>query len=320
MIFQLFSNHVPVSQRSRAFGYLISAGTVGQTFSALITSHLYWPIMFYSFGSFALIWVVLWIKFYHRSFKVEQSRISNDLEAPLVDASGSNTKSQNNRAFQHHWIRFVQYWPLWAIYIAHFAMNWSNYIIMQWLPYYLSRYLGADEKSLSLTALPYIMNSISGIGLFLIVLPFAVYIYFCLKGAGHFADNLISERKWSILSVRRLMTVIGLFGSGCCMLLFSSLNSLLNAIMIICLAMSFCAFNSAGHLSNHTDIAPNHAGITFAISNTLATIPGILCGPLTAELVTQSQGRWLPVFLLASAVNFVGAIIYASQSSASPVI
>lgn len=48
-----------------------------------------------------------------------------------------------------------------------------------------------------------------------------------------------------------------------------------------------------------------------------ATIPGILCGPVTAELVTQSHGRWFPVFVLAGCVNFVGAVIYASQSSAS---
>lgn len=82
--------------------------------------------------------------------------------------------------------------------------------------------------------------------------------------------------------------------------------------------MAFCAFNSAGHLSNHADIAPNHAGMTFAISNTIATIPGIMCGPITAELVGQSNGRWFPVFALAASINFAGAAIYASQSSDRP--
>ena len=86
------------------------------------------------------------------------------------------------------------------------------------------------------------------------------------------------------------------------------------------MAMSFCAFNSAGHLSNHSDVAPSHAGITFAISNTIATIPGILCGPVTAELVTQSGGRWLPVFSIAAGINFVGAVIYVGQSSATQVL
>jgi len=43
-------------------------------------------------------------------------------------------------------------------------MNWSNYIIMQWLPTYLARNLGANKESISLTAVPYMVNSLVGIG------------------------------------------------------------------------------------------------------------------------------------------------------------
>lgn len=35
---------------------------------------------------------------------------------------------------------------------------------MQWLPTYLSRNLGANKESISLTAMPYIVNSLVGIG------------------------------------------------------------------------------------------------------------------------------------------------------------
>ena len=51
-----------------------------------------------------------------------------------------------------------------------------------------------------------------------------------------------------------------------------------------------------------------------------ATIPGILCGPLTAELVVASHGRWFPVFFLAGTINFTGAMIYYTQSSARPIL
>ena len=40
---------------------------------------------------------------------------------------------------------------------------------------------------------------------------------------------------------------------------------------LISVSMGLSACNSSGHLSNHADIAPNHAGITFAISNTLVS-------------------------------------------------
>ena len=62
------------------------------------------------------------------------------------------------------WTEWVKHWSLWSIYIAHFAMNWSNYIIMQWLPTYLSRTLGANKESMSLTAVPYIISSLCGVG------------------------------------------------------------------------------------------------------------------------------------------------------------
>ena len=62
------------------------------------------------------------------------------------------------------WTEFVSHWPLWSIYIAHFSMNWSNYIIMQWLPTYMAVNLGAGKHQIMFTAVPYIMNSLVGAG------------------------------------------------------------------------------------------------------------------------------------------------------------
>ena len=62
------------------------------------------------------------------------------------------------------WREFLCHWPLWSIYIAHFSMNWSNYIIMQWLPTYMTRTLGAEKSHIMFTAVPYIMNSLVGMG------------------------------------------------------------------------------------------------------------------------------------------------------------
>lgn len=35
-VFHIFSNHVPMEERSRAFSYLIALGSVGQTFAAVV--------------------------------------------------------------------------------------------------------------------------------------------------------------------------------------------------------------------------------------------------------------------------------------------
>lgn len=286
-IFHIFSHTIPGEERSRAFGYLVAAGSIGQTFASLLCPHLSWPWMFYLFGFMGFIWVISWMFLY--------KEVRGTMEEEFVDPPKVNNTNVT-------WREFLCHWPLWSIYLAHFSMNWSNYIIMQWLPTYLTRHLGADKSHMMFTAMPYVMNSVVGVV------------------AGHFADSLISNHKWTILSVRRLMTSVGLLGPGLFILFFSAVNNIPLAVFFVSISLGLSACNSSGHLSNHAEVAPNHAGITFAISNTLATIPGVLCGPLTAELVVQSHGRWFPVFIIAAGVNFVGAIIYLSQSAASQVI
>lgn len=287
------AHSMPVQERSRAFSYLIGCGTMGQTLAALLCPHLTWECMFYTFGALGLAWVCVWVMYY-----VDTSDGSHDPDAAGIPLVASQ---QVSRCKVLPYMKYVSCWPLWAIYVAHFAMNWTNYIIMNWLPTYLVNTLGADKESISLTALPYLINSAAGVF------------------AGHWADSLI-HKNWSLISVRRIMTTLGLVLPAFFLMLFCTVNALLPAILFISCSMGFIAFNSAGHLSNHADVAPNHAGMTFAVSNTIATIPGLLAGPLTAELVTQSSGRWFPVFMLASLINLTGAVIYASQSSAHVVL
>lgn len=161
-IFTIFGETVPAEERSSAFGYLIAAGTIGQTLAALLCPHLYWELSFYLFGSLGIVWVIVWIVVYNEVETIQQDQL------PLI--------CNRLRSKQIHLTEFFCHWPLWAIYIAHFAMNWSNYIIMQWLPTYLARYLGANKESISLTAVPYIINSLSGVGMLNILIQFIISI------------------------------------------------------------------------------------------------------------------------------------------------
>ncbi|CAH1118633.1 unnamed protein product [Phaedon cochleariae] len=286
-IFHLFANSIPLEERSRAFSYLLASGSVGQTVASVLCPHLSWEACFYWFGSFGLLWVLLWYCFYPDDGY-------NDDTLPLLMP----------KVISHSicWADFIFSKPLWAIYTAHFAMNWSSYIIMQWLPTYLSSYLGGNAHSLSLTAVPYIVNSIFGVI------------------SGHVADGLLSNKSWSVLNVRRLMTCIGLVGPALFLAIFCVVDHLAFALILVSISLGLSASNSAGHLSNHVDVAPNHAGTTFAISNTIATIPGILCGPVTASLVTYSDGKWMSVFLGATFINLAGAFIYFTNSVATQVL
>lgn len=285
-VVQIFSTCVMVEERSRAFSYLVAFGSIGQTVAAILAPHLSWRYNFLTFGCFGFLWIIFWIL----SFK--EIKLTEDDEYIIVPP-------KNSRIIR--WVDYFTHSSLWSIYIAHFSMNWTSYLITVWLPTYLSKNFNVSSSALSLAAVPYIMNSLFGII------------------SGHFADSLIVN-KWSVLSVRRLMTCIGLIGPSIFLLFFINTENLLLAIIMISSCMALLSCNSCGHLANHLDVAPQYSAISFGISNTLATIPAIICGPLTAELVLQSNGRWFPVFAIAIAMNFVGSIIYYSHSTSNQIL
>ena len=122
-----------------------------------------------------------------------------------------------------------------SIYLAHFAMSWTSYIITVWLPYYLSKHLKVNATALSFTAVPYVVNSFASICMFannslnLIFVSIFLLFFFYLV-AGHLADSMIMGN-WTILSVRRTMTMIGLIGPAIFMLLFMSVETFGLAIL-----------------------------------------------------------------------------------------
>ena len=64
-------------------------------------------------------------------------------------------------------------------------------------------------------------------------------------------------------------------------------NNLVIAIVLMSLALGGSGLGIAGFDSNHLDIAPNYAGILMGITNTAATVPGIIA-PFVAKLIASA--------------------------------
>ena len=83
----------------------------------------------------------------------------------------------------------------------------------------------------------------------------------------------------------------------------------------------------AGFSANFLDITPAYAGILYSVSNTIATIPGIL-SPIITQYILHPDGnaaaeapasRWRIVFYVAAAVNIGALAIYLIFAKAKPV-
>ena len=73
-------------------------------------------------------------------------------------------------------------------------------------------------------------------------------------------------------------------------------------------------FGTGAFAANHLDIAPRYAGILMGISNTVATIPGIV-GVAAAGFIWRATGSFSAVFYVIAAVYIVGAIGYGLWAS-----
>merc|ERR1712086_504954 len=82
------------------------------------------------------------------------------------------------------------------------------------------------------------------------------------------------------------------------------------AVALMTGAVGFGAFSHAGYWANIVDIGPNHAGTLCGISNTIATLPGVLAN-VSVGYILDTTGDWSIVFLLAAGMYCFGLIVFA---------
>ncbi len=161
----------------------------------------------------------------------------------------------------------------------------------------------AYPAQLSLTALPFAVNAVANVGF------------------GLAADRAAADRarRCSLLGVRRAATLTGLLGPAACHLLFPLTASPGVAICIVTLSFFLGAATASGYMANHADLSRHYAGLTFAIANTVATVPGLVAPPFTAWLL-DATGSWAAVFVLAALINVACAFAYLVLSDARTVL
>jgi len=272
--------------------------------------------MFLRFGCAGLLWcavsAIVWIT------GVDEARRLRIFENPksgeaskLIGGPGGAGGSENDALEPpgQHYLNDMQLWrkiwrckPLLAICAAHFAQNWTQYTLSIWLPTYLHEVLGMEERTLWLSALPYLVSAISGVMW------------------GMFADLLILRKYFDLLTIRRMATSIGLLGPAVCSVAFAAATSPASALAVVTLSALLGAATSSGYMANHADISSGYAGLTFGVANTIATIPGIVAGPLTAWVVSENGGIWKVVFIVAAGINCLSTCIYLAFSKAEPVL
>ncbi|MEO1136432.1 MAG: ACS family MFS transporter [Pseudomonadota bacterium] len=296
-IYASFGRNVPLQDRAKALGFTHSGVAVG-TIAALILTpiviqRLEWSAVFYLYGAAGLVWIAIW-------------RISarNDRQAALEATPTEQSVTQQRMKYRNSaapWKPLLASRAVWAIIIAHFCGNWSVYTFISWLPTYFNDGLGVDFAVIGIAA----------------AIPFVTSFVF-LNIGGVLADRLVASGK-PVLQVRKLAQSISLGGLALALFLVSFVDTVWIAVALMSLATALKGFSAGGVAPNHMDIAPNHSGTLFGISNTIGTLPGVI-GIYISGLILEFTGSWTLVFQVAATFALIGLVFYVLLARAEPVV
>ena len=285
----LFGRWVPVNERARSIALLSSGISIGTLFALTTTGWIVanygWPTVFYWFGAVGLVWAVAWFLIIHD----EPSKHPRISAAELKRIGGGAHEPRQRLPFP--WRKFLRLPAFWALLVNHFCSNVLLYVALAWLPSYFR-----DAQGLSL----------SGAGLYSAAPWLSMFL---LTNVGGWIGDHLLRRGMNVTTVRKTMQTIGLVGGAVFLLLLRDAESANTAMLLMCGALGIASFSVAGFGTNHLDIAPKHAGVLLGVTNTVATIPGVVGVALTGWLV-ETTGSYDSVFLMVASVNLVGVVVW----------
>ncbi|XP_034239075.1 vesicular glutamate transporter 1 [Thrips palmi] len=292
-IHAVWARWAPPAERSRLATIAFSGSYAGTVVSlplcGVIAARLGWPAIFYIFGVLGLVWYAFWL-YIVKENPADDPHISRGelryLQKTLASVPDAKMASQP-------WGSFLTSAPVWAIVAAHFSENWGFYTLLTQLPTFMRDVLHVQiEQSGVLSALPYVCMSV------------------ILQAAGHFADWLRAGRM-STTAVRKLFNCGAFLSQTVFMMVAAYATSAWAIVLCITVAVGLGGFAWSAFSVNHLDIAPQYASILMGISNTVATLPGMISPHITGYIVQdKTPSQWRTVFMISSSIYLAGALIY----------
>ncbi|XP_030715174.1 sialin isoform X1 [Globicephala melas] len=290
----MWSSWAPPLERSKLLSISYAGAQLGTVvslpLSGIVCFYMNWTYVFYLFGIVGIIWFILWI--WLVSDTPETHKTISPYEKEYILSSLRNQLSSQKSV---PWVPMLKSLALWAIVVAHFSYNWTFYTLLTLLPTYMKEVLRFNiQENGFLSAVPYLG------------------CWLCMILSGQAADNLRAKWNFSTLCVRRVFSLIGMIGPAVFLVAAGFIGCDYSlAVAFLTISTTLGGFCSSGFSINHLDIAPSYAGILLGITNTFATIPGMI-GPIIARSLTPENtvGEWQTVFCLAAAVNVFGAITF----------
>ncbi|XP_052743563.1 sialin [Bicyclus anynana] len=295
----LLSKWAPPAERS-VMAALVYAGTslgtvISMLMAGVLTANLGWESVFYVMGGLSCIWCVLWVLLVQDSPQ-QQALISKEERDLIVTSLGGKADDHDHKKLPVPWKSVLTSGPFLAILVAHACSNWGWYMLLIELPFYMKQVLKFNmAENAVATALPFLS------------------LWFFSLGLSKTLDWLRGKSYITTTTARKIGTLFASVVPATCLLVLCYVGCnrgaavAFTAIGVTAIGGMFCGF-----LSNHIDIAPNFAGTLMAMTNTVATIPGIVV-PIFVGVLThgnQTISAWRVIFFVTIGLYLIEIVVY----------
>lgn len=298
----IMAHWAPPNERGKLVGFMNAGAQIGNVLTLSIGGLMCswdflggWPLIFYSTGIIGLIWGIFWILFYADSPR-DQRCISNNEKEYILESTQEQLAGHSKNEFEAPWKAILTSPACWALFIIHTCNNWGTYTFLTSIPKYMAEVLRFDIKSNGLlSSLPYIM------------------FWLNINISGIVADTFIRKEILTRTQTRKLFNVLGNLCPAIFVIALAFMTCKLKylAVVLLTIGITFtgCCYGG-GFMLTANDIAPAYAGIVFGISNTFATLPGIISPYIVGALTEKDPGNWRIVFFICATIYIIGMLVF----------
>lgn len=272
----------PPGEFARAAGLCWSGGYAGPVLAfpvaAFLAAQFGWRSIFVVFGLLGFLWLPLWLRV-------------REPGAPMPSATGEGRPAMD-------W-RVLRLPAIWAVFLLHFSSNWFLYVMISWLPTYLTVERKLPVAAITAgSALPFVF-AWAGTNFF-------AWVIDRWGGGGGGQRDRTRVRKLAMLPYA--LAALSIF-------LMPRVSSPEAAVGLLCAAMGLLAAATPVFSSASLDLAPSMAAALAALQNAFANVAGIIAPAAIGYLVGQ-PGGWNVAFALTAAICLTGAAAYLSMGDA----
>ena len=271
----LIANHVPLTDRAKVQGFVLSGITVGSVIALPLGSWIVqnwgWPAVFYVFGLSGLLWIGPWLRY-----------------ASALQSNPTHTPARRGERIP--WRIFLTNRSTLGLTLSYYCHNYASFFILAWLPTYLIKVHGFSMTGMGIgAALPALAATIG------------------MNVSGLTADRLIARGRTRQFSLK-LMVGVGMGGSALFLLALVWTRNAYMAVLWVILSAGVKSLSTPAYWTLSMEMAPRHAGILSSIMNTSGNLAGVVAPALSGFLVA-SGGGWNAAILVAVGVTLLGVAI-----------